>query len=111
MTDIIRTVGHGTATASDFAEIVAGAGIATVVDVRRFPGSRRHPHFGKEEMAQWMPEAGIACRWSRRVRRRAGLIAGRRRNEVGQGQRSTKATKSDANRTGSSHRGVCPAPG
>lgn len=34
-----------------------------VVDVRRFPGSRRHPHFRRGEMAVWLSEAGVDYRW------------------------------------------------
>lgn len=55
----IRTVGHGTATADAFVELVRGAGIELVVDVRRYPGSRRHPHVGAEAMAGWLPDAEV----------------------------------------------------
>ena len=68
----IKSVGHGMATAPVFADLLRGAGIAIVVDVRRFPGSRRHPQFSKDEMAVWLPDAGIQYRWV------AGL-GGRRR--------------------------------
>lgn len=60
---VIRTFGHGTATAAAFTELVHGAGIRMVVDVRRFPGSRRHPQFGKDEMARWLPAAGLEYQW------------------------------------------------
>jgi uncharacterized protein (DUF488 family) len=59
----ITTVGHGTATADAFAELVRRAGVDTVVDVRRFPGSRRHPHFAKDEMARWLDEHDLRYRW------------------------------------------------
>lgn len=39
------------------------AGVATVVDVRRYPGSRRHPHFAREAMEGWLAEAGLGYRW------------------------------------------------
>lgn len=57
------TVGHGTLSAEAFAALVLSAGVRLVIDVRRFPGSRRHPHFNREAMAQWLPEAGCAYRW------------------------------------------------
>jgi uncharacterized protein (DUF488 family) len=60
---MVRTVGHGTASAAAFGELLSSVGIGTVVDVRRFPGSRRHPHFGREEMAAWLATAGIGYRW------------------------------------------------
>ena len=59
----IRTLGHGTLAAADFTALCRTAGIGTVVDVRRFPGSRRHPHFGSAPMAAWLAEAGIGYRW------------------------------------------------
>ena len=33
------------------------------MDVRAFPGSRRHPHFGREELEQNLPAAGIRYVW------------------------------------------------
>ncbi len=59
----IRTVGHGTLTADGFADLVGDAGVEVVVDVRRFPGSRRHPHFSADAMASWLPDRGIDYRW------------------------------------------------
>ena len=34
-----------------------------VADVRRFPASRRHPHFTREALELSLPEAGLAYRW------------------------------------------------
>ena len=56
-------MGHGTTTADAFAALVRGAGIDTVVDVRRFPGSRRHPHFAKDEMSRWLADHAVTYRW------------------------------------------------
>lgn len=50
----IGTVGHGTLSAEDFTRLVTAAGIETVVDVRRFPSSRRNPQFRGTEMARWL---------------------------------------------------------
>jgi len=58
----IRTVGHGTADADELGELLRGAGVTEVVDVRRFPGSRRHPQFSAEAMASWLPEHGVGYR-------------------------------------------------
>lgn len=63
----LRTVGHGTLDADAFASLVRGAGIRTVVDVRSYPGSRRVPHFGRDVMAEWLPDAGVAYRWEPRL--------------------------------------------
>lgn len=59
----LLTVGHSTLDAEGFLATLKGAGIAGVVDVRRHPGSRRHPHFAKDAMAAWLAEAGVAYRW------------------------------------------------
>jgi uncharacterized protein (DUF488 family) len=63
----LRTVGHGTLPADDFAALVSDAGIGVVVDVRSFPASRRHPQFGREAMEGWLPDAGVAYRWEPRL--------------------------------------------
>jgi uncharacterized protein (DUF488 family) len=56
------TVGHGTATQQELADLLSGAGLSRLVDVRRYPGSRAHPHFSSAALAQWLPETGIAYR-------------------------------------------------
>jgi uncharacterized protein (DUF488 family) len=56
------TIGHSTRTLEDLVELLHGAGVALVADVRRFPGSRRHPQFGAERLAAGLDEAGIAYR-------------------------------------------------
>ncbi|QGG96588.1 DUF488 domain-containing protein [Actinomarinicola tropica] len=58
----IRTFGHGTASQEEIVDLLRAAGIEEVVDVRRYPGSRRHPHVATDAMARWLPEAGIAYR-------------------------------------------------
>ena len=56
---LITTVGHGTLAAEDFTELLQRAGIERLVDVRRFPGSRKFPWFGEAQMASWLPDAGV----------------------------------------------------
>src|SRR5437763_1186950 len=43
----IRTVGHGTRSIDEFIAVLGEPGIATLADVRTYPGSRRHPQFGQ----------------------------------------------------------------
>jgi uncharacterized protein (DUF488 family) len=59
----LHTIGHGTLDAEQFASLVRDVGIEVVVDVRRYPGSRRYPHFAREALAQWLPAAGVAYEW------------------------------------------------
>lgn len=61
----IHTVGHGTLPQADFAALVGGVGLLEIVDIRSFPGSRRNPQFGTDEMARWLPEAEVAYSWMR----------------------------------------------
>ena len=60
VTMILYTYGHGTADQDTFTTRLVEAGVVRVVDVRRFPGSRRWPWFAAAAMAQWLPERGIA---------------------------------------------------
>lgn len=51
--------GHSTRTADEIVEILTAHRIERVVDVRAYPGSRRHPHVGSLVMPGWLGEAGI----------------------------------------------------
>jgi len=64
---MLLTFGHGTATAERMTELLHGAGVAALVDVRTAPGSRRHPHVARAELERWLPEAGISYRWDKRL--------------------------------------------
>jgi len=55
----IFTIGHSTHTADEFIKLLTDAKIDFLVDVRSFPGSRKFPHFHKDQMKVWLPEAGI----------------------------------------------------
>ena len=63
----VRTFGHGTATQDALLARLRGAGIDLVVDVRIAPGSRRHPHVGRDALAVWLPEGGLGYRWEKRL--------------------------------------------
>lgn len=71
----IYTVGHSTRSLDGLVEILRTHGIERLVDVRRFPGSRRHPHFAREALASGLAAEGIDYRFvgeSLGGRRRAG---------------------------------------
>ena len=63
----LLTIGHGTRPADEFTRLAAAVGVNVVVDVRRFPGSRRSPQFARDELARWLPEAGVDYRWDERL--------------------------------------------
>ena len=58
----VYTVGHGARPADDLVETLRQADVRTVVDVRRYPGSRRHPQFSRDALQETLAEAGIAYR-------------------------------------------------
>lgn len=59
----IHTIGHSTRTIEAFASLVQAHAIELLIDVRRFPKSRRHPHFNREPLAASLRESGIEYIW------------------------------------------------
>ena len=55
----LYTLGHSTRSMEDFLALLREYAIACLVDVRRFPGSRRHPHFAGGALAAALGAAGI----------------------------------------------------
>ena len=56
----LYTIGHGAATLDAFAGWLEAAGIARIVDVRRYPASRRHPQFNAAALAEALAARSIA---------------------------------------------------
>lgn len=48
----LYSLGHSTKTFDEFVELITSAKITTLVDIRRFPRSRRHPHFARERLEE-----------------------------------------------------------
>jgi len=63
----LLTFGHGTASAERITQLLRDAQVASVIDIRTAPGSRRHPHVARAELERWLPHAGIAYRWDKRL--------------------------------------------
>ena len=63
----LASVGHGTLSAPALTELLTGAGVAHVVDIRSFPGSRRNPQYHRHQLELWLPEAGITYSWDPRL--------------------------------------------
>lgn len=61
------SVGHGTIAAQEFLERLATGGVRQVVDIRRWPQSKRHPQFSREPLTSWLVGAGISYRWEPRL--------------------------------------------
>lgn len=56
--------------------MVRHAHLRRIVDVRSFPGSRRHPQFGREEMERWLPNEGVSYTWIRELGGRRKPVEG-----------------------------------
>jgi uncharacterized protein (DUF488 family) len=73
----VWTIGHGTRPLEELVETLLEAGVQTLVDVRRFPGSRKNPQFGQAPLAAAVEAGGIAYR-------HAVELGGRRAGEPGE---------------------------
>ena len=56
---VIWTIGHSTRTFEEFLALLKGQEIALLVDIRTYPGSRRFPHFNKEQLSVALPQNGV----------------------------------------------------
>ena len=59
----ILTVGHSTRTQEELLALLAAHGVETLVDVRRYPASRRHPHLGRAALEPALERAGVRYVW------------------------------------------------
>ena len=57
---LIYTIGHSTRSIDELVSLLRHEGITHLADVRRFPGSRRHPHFSREALQQRLHPEGIS---------------------------------------------------
>jgi uncharacterized protein (DUF488 family) len=73
----VHTIGHGTRPVEEFVNCLHEAAVRTLVDVRRFPSSRRNPQFNQEALARSLAASGIAYR-------HAIELGGRRAAEPGE---------------------------
>lgn len=73
------TVGHSTRTLNEFLTLFRAYGIEALVDVRRWPTSRRSPHFSGESLEKALAEDGIRYVWM------GEALGGYRREGLGEG--------------------------
>jgi uncharacterized protein (DUF488 family) len=72
----LLTVGHGTLDQAGLQQLLIDAAVDLVVDVRRYPGSRRNPDVRRGSLEKWLPAAGIEYRWDERLGGRRHLPSG-----------------------------------
>ena len=56
----VWTIGHSTRPVEEFLTLLAEHQIKCIADVRRFPGSRRHPQFGRTALAESLAQVDMA---------------------------------------------------
>jgi uncharacterized protein (DUF488 family) len=57
---VVYTIGHSTRDFPDFLRLLESQGIRRIVDVRRYPASRRHPQYARATLEQALGAAGVA---------------------------------------------------
>lgn len=70
------TLGHSTRAFDQLVAMCRSHGVGAIADVRRFPGSRRSPHFARSALEESLPAEGIGYRW-------LPALGGRRRRPKG----------------------------
>ena len=59
----VFTIGHGARDIEAFLDLLRGAGVRRLVDVRTAPGSRKHPQFGRDALEASLASAGLEYVW------------------------------------------------
>lgn len=65
-TSVVYTVGHSNRRLDDFIKLLSGAGVETLVDVRRHPVSNRFPQFSGDALRGSLEIKGITYHWAGR---------------------------------------------
>jgi uncharacterized protein (DUF488 family) len=55
----VYTIGHSDRPIATFLRLLQAHGVELLADVRRFPGSRKHPQYGREALSESLAAAGI----------------------------------------------------
>jgi uncharacterized protein (DUF488 family) len=61
--ETVWTIGHSTRSLPEFLDLLSSHDIEALADVRRYPGSRRLPHFAREALEIELDKRGIAYQW------------------------------------------------
>lgn len=67
MPTAIYTVGHSSRSIEEFLELLRENGITLLIDVRRYPSSRRFPHFNRAELERSLSGSGVGYLWRGKV--------------------------------------------
>lgn len=69
---LLFTCGHSHRSPEQLVELLRTTGIVRLIDIRRYPVSRRHPHHARRHMRLWIESAGMHYRWE------GGILGGYR---------------------------------
>jgi uncharacterized protein (DUF488 family) len=86
---VVFTVGHSSRPLAELLLMLQDAGVEVLADIRRFPGSRRFPHFGQEALAQALAEVGLEYQWLRE-------LGGRRKSSVPRAESANRGFEVEA---------------
>jgi uncharacterized protein (DUF488 family) len=73
----LLTIGHSAHSLDQFLSLLAQHGIEALVDIRRFPGSRKFPQFNQENLAKALQDASVEYHWLE-------TLGGRRHKQLGE---------------------------
>jgi uncharacterized protein (DUF488 family) len=59
---VVLTIGHSTRSLAELADLIRRHGGDEIVDVRKMPGSRRHPQFNAAFMSEALRDGGVGYR-------------------------------------------------
>lgn len=59
----VFTIGHSNVCLEDFVSLLREFDIQTIVDIRKFPGSRKFPHFNREVLSERLDTQDIKYLW------------------------------------------------
>lgn len=59
----VFTIGHSTRQFAEFVALLRENDVAAIADVRRFPGSRRHPEYGRDALSAALAAHGLGYCW------------------------------------------------
>jgi uncharacterized protein (DUF488 family) len=63
MPPAVLAIGHSNYPLDRFLALLAQHGVEALVDIRRFPGSRKYPHFHRDNLAAALPKSGVEYHW------------------------------------------------
>jgi uncharacterized protein (DUF488 family) len=63
MPPAVLTIGHSNHPLERFLALLTQHGVKALVDIRRFPGSRKQPHFNRDNLAAALLKSGVDYHW------------------------------------------------